>query len=266
MPDLPPKKTKPTLPLIPKPKLSSDQIQAANLRRRLSTDEFQVIAAPKMDMDADNAATEFGKAASGIKRKLIGMGAPPPPEIDNELAQFTRGPLPHPMWHELLRLILSPPPPASPAAMETDAKRILDALQLPLGRIMRSRSHTLERIRGLGVSACYFYRGADIVVASGSHLYDELAPLAEREPPSDTPFPSTVRIEIPTIGVLLLGRPPGNETLVRLTAHLTEIRAAAPRLLAFYEQQVVKAQNMGPMGCSPRTLRSGNPVRARYHA
>jgi hypothetical protein len=264
MPDQP-KKTRPTLPQVPAPKLSSDQIQAVNIRRRLSTDEFQVIAAPKMDMDADNAATEFGKAASGIKRKLIGWGEPPP-EIDAELAQLTRGPLPHPMWHELLRLILSPPPPASPAAMETDAKRILDALQLPLGRIMRSRSRTLERIRGLGVSACYFYRGADIVVAAGANLYDELAPLAERGPPSDTPFPSTVRIEIPTIGVLLLGRPPGNETLARLTAHLTEMRAATPRLLAFYEQQVVKAQNMGPMGCSPRTLRSGNPVRARYHA
>ena len=103
------------------------------------------------------------------------------------------------------------------------------------------------------------------MVSGGARLYDELAPFAEPGPPADKPFPATRRIEIPTIGVVYLGRPPGNETLVQISAHLSDLRAIVPRLMQFYEMQVVMGQNIGPMGCSPRTLRAANPVRVRYH-
>jgi hypothetical protein len=198
-------------------------------------------------------------------KRLTGLGTSPE-EVHWEIAQLIKGTMPHPYWHELLRVILAPPPPATPAEMEGDAKRIVEALQLPLGRLTRSRTQMLDRIRGLGVSACHFYRAADIVVGGGARLYDELLPLAAGEPAAAQPFPQTRRVDIPTLGTLLFGRPATDETLLRFSGHVSELRRAAPKLMEYFERLVVKDQNIGPMGISPRTLKANNPVRVRFHA
>jgi hypothetical protein len=263
MPTPPPKKpTNPKMP-VAAPQQSASQ-KAAALRRSLSSDGFQAVSRPTpMNLETDSAATELGKAAAGINKRLTSLGTPPP-QIAYEIAQLIRGPMPHPFWPELLRVILSPASPEAPEAVASEGKRILDGLQQFFRNLPRSRSKLFERLQGLGIPTAHLFHGADIVVEGGAALADELAPLVDNAPASATPFPGSRKLEIATLGTLFFARGEKGEALLRLSAHVAELQKAAPAMMGYFTERFVAQQNIGPMGCSPLALRAGRPVRVRF--
>jgi hypothetical protein len=234
---------------------------AAAVRRRLTTDGFEAVRRPSVEMELNSSATELAMATAGLTRRLSER-ATVPREVTEELLLLGRGAVVNPSWHQMLRFVLSPPAPETPQQIDEEARRILGQLETTQVRVMRSWA--VLRTRGLGISEAHFFRGADIVVVGGAALLEEFKNNGATRPSGPGPFPDELCFDLPQFALVHCAVAPTGDALVRMSAHLVELRRAAPLLLEFFERNFVGKQNIGPMGLSPRTLASGNPLRARY--
>ncbi|MGC4118978.1 MAG: hypothetical protein QM765_31300 [Myxococcales bacterium] len=235
--------------------------QAAALRRRLTADGFQTAPAPMQLAQAqvfgtDSAGLDRSKAIAGIIKRLIGK-APVSPELDRELLRVAKSPISGDEWQLLQRVVLSGPAPASPQEAKMESRRFISEIEGPLARLANTSFH-LRLLREKGAPESDLFRGADLVLAEGGKIYERLAEI--NAAPCKGPFPGARMVKLPSFGTLYLARHGEEDLVVRLEAPLERMRAIAPLLMQFYEKHFVGEQNLGPMGCSPRTLRSGKPA------
>ncbi|HEY3445230.1 MAG TPA: hypothetical protein VGK67_02655 [Myxococcales bacterium] len=228
---------------------------AAALRRRLTSDGFQ--AAPMQPSQAhvfgtDSAALDRSKAVAGIIKRLISK-AKISPELDRELLRVAKSPISGDEWQLIQRIVLSGPAPETPQEAMTESRRFLHEIEGPLARL--ANSFHLRLLREKGAPESDLLRGADLVLAEGGKIYERLAEI--NAAPCKGPFPGARLVRLPSFGTLYLARFGEEDLIVRLEAPLAQMRTIAPLLMQFFEQHFVADQNVGPMGCSPRTLRSG---------
>lgn len=251
------------MPPPPKPppgKKTPAPDSGAALRRRLTADGFQAAAAPPMAaaFGTDSAGLDRSKAVSGIIKRLISK-APITPELDRELLRVAKSPITGDEWQLLQRIVLSGPAPATPQEAKLESRRFVSEIEGPLARLANTSFH-LRLLREKGAPESDLLRGADLVLCEGGKIYDRLAEI--NAVPCKGPFPGARLVRLPTFGTLYFARYGDADLVVRLEAPLEKMRAMAPLLMQFYEKHFVGEQNVGPMGCSPRTLRSGKPAAA----
>ena len=231
------------------------------LRRRLTSDGFQ--AAPALPKGAtfntfntDSAGLDRSKAISGIVKRLISKGQKISRELDEELLRLAKSSISGDEWQLLQRIILAGPAPENPQDAKMESRRFLHEIEGPLARL--ANSYHLRLLREKGAPESDLLRGADLVLAEGGKLYERLAEINCF--PGKGPFPGARLVRLPSFGVLFFARHGEEDLIVRLEAPLAQMRTLAPQLMAFFEQNFAEGQNIGPMGCSPRTLRSGKPA------
>ncbi len=236
---------------------------AAALRRKLTSDGFQAAPAPMQLAQAqvfgtDSAALDRSKAVAGIIKRLISK-APVPPELDRELMRLAKSPISGDEWQLLQRIVLSGPAPQTPQESKVESRRFLSEIEGPLARLAKVSFH-LRLLREKGCPESDLLRGADLILAEGGKLFERLAEV--NAAPCKGPFPEARVVKLTNFGTLYFAPHGSEDLIVRLEAPLEKMRAMAPLLMQFYEKHFVGEQNVGPMGCSPRTLRSGNPAAA----
>ncbi len=252
------------MPPPPKPppgKKPPPHDQAAALRRRLTSDGFQAAPAPNQVAQAqvfgtDSAALDRSKAVAGIIKRLIGR-APISPELDRELLRVAKSPISGDEWQLIQRVVLSGPAPLTPQESKMESRRFVSEIEGPLARLANASFH-LRLLREKGCPESDLFRGADLVLAEGGKIYERMAEVNAM--PCKGPFPGARVVRLPTFGTLYFARHGEGDLIVRLEAPLEKMRLIAPLLMEFYEEHFVRDQNVGPMGCSPHTLRSGKPA------
>lgn len=254
--------------MCPNPPPKAPPAPAASVRRRINTDEFQVAAPRKSTLEFSGPNTDMAQTVAGVLRRFANLGEVPP-DITIELNRLlASGAAMNPLADEWLRVVLSPPFPVGGEDLAREAKRISDTVTNPIARLPASQQKVLSRLRGLGVSTGHLFRASHLLVEGGAKLYQDWVDLGARPAPCDV-YPSPGRpphaFDIGGMGLLRFGVN-GTASWVQFEAHVDALRAAAPKSWAFFVDKSVKGQNIGPMGCSPRTAASGNPVRVRYHA
>jgi hypothetical protein len=261
----------PDLGFGPGPGAGKPDPQAAALRRKLSSDGFQAVGAtpaPKVSLSGGGADTEYAKSIAGLTRRLLDHG-PVTKEITEEMNHLVAV-IPPPqnlavIWQALVRLVLAPKPPSTPQEVANDSRTIKGTLAADLVKLPQGQSKALARLKEYGVSESDLFRGAHIVLVKRGSVYDAFCDYARPRAGNANPYPDSsdpvMELEIRGIGVMAFGRTADDDTWVQMETRVAELRKALPKLWAFYEQHVVKGQAVGPMGCSPRTLKSGNPVR-----
>jgi predicted NAD/FAD-dependent oxidoreductase len=159
-------------------------------------------------------------------------------------------------WNLMQRVVLAGPAPSDAQGIDRESRRFREELEGALSRI--SQSWHLRKLREAGLSLSELLRGADMVLVGAGQLFDVFAQIGGRA--AEKPFAHGLSVEMKDFGTLYFAKD-GNDCLVRLQAPVAQLRKIAPILMTFFHQHVVREQNVGPMGCSPCTFDSGNPVR-----
>lgn len=247
------------MPLPPKPPpkkptgtgLPAAADTGARLRRSLTADGFQAAAATPMAL-SHGAAMDRWKAIAGISKKLNDR-AKVSRELTQELDALAKSPMSGDEWQLLQRVILSGPAPTTDDEADAESRRFIHDVEGPLARV--ASSWHLRRLREAGALESELYRGADIVLEGGGHLHARLAEI--NSIPGKGPFPGARLVRLTHFGVLYFARHGEKDLVLRLEAPLVQMRLLAPLLMKFFEEHFAKDQNVGPLGCSPLTLRSG---------
>ncbi len=241
----------------PPPKPPNKPVPAAARRASLAGDGFQDAPARPRGFEAQIASLDRSKAIAGIGYRLSSWAEIPRP-LTEELEYLTKSRMTPDEWLLLQRVILSSPAPQNPAEAKAESRRFLSELEGPLARL--ASSFHLRRLRESGAPISELYRGADIVLLEGGRLVEPLSEIGAQ--PGEGPFPGSRVVQLPGFGVLYFAPFEQKNLALRLEAPLAQMRRLAPQLMAFFEEHFVKEQNVGPLGCSPRTLRSGSPAKA----
>ncbi|MBI5542806.1 MAG: hypothetical protein HY901_02880 [Deltaproteobacteria bacterium] len=220
------------------------------LKRRLTSDGFQLDARPLMSLGIQTEALDRSKAIAGILKRLTDRAAVPP-TLAGELDRVAKSAISGDEWQLLQRTVLSSPAPTGLEEVRQESRRFATELDGPLSRLVQSWH--LRRLREAGVPLSPLLRGAEIVLVFGRYLYDPFVQTGAK--PFESPrarFPDTHAVILKDFGTLFFAPAGAKDLWLRMGAPVSQLRKLAPQLITFWEQHFAQGQRVGPMGCSPK--------------